>query len=174
MEMKAETRRKISNLLKNIDKCEKMYQNDEVLDIFIESKEWKNAQSVGLFMPMDFEFDLSRLFIEQEKEILIPKCLPKREMIFCPFDKEHLKRSKFGILEPETVIEKIPDLIVVPGVAWNEEGYRIGFGGGYYDRYLKNFKGMTISLLYDFQLTHFIPESHDIAVQQLFVGKKSC
>ena len=51
------------------------------------------------------------------------------------------------------------DLLVVPGVAFEENGYRIGYGGGYYDKFLTQFKTRTVSLLYDFQLTTFDKES---------------
>lgn len=58
-------------------------------------------------------------------------------MIFAPYVTNELKKSKFGIMEPTNLTEVTPDYILVPGLAWNSDGYRIGFGGGYYDRYLK-------------------------------------
>ena len=99
--------------------------------------------------------------------------LPERQMIFAKYDKENLVRSKFGLLEPKSEIAVEPDFILVPGLIWNDEGYRIGFGGGYYDRYLANFEGSTASVLYDFQKMDFEAESHDIAVQELFIGRKN-
>lgn len=92
---------------------------------------------------------------------------------FAKYDKENLVRSKFGLLEPKSEIAVEPDFILVPGLIWNDEGYRIGFGGGYYDRYLANFEGSTASVLYDFQKMDFEAESHDIAVQELFIGRKN-
>lgn len=58
--------------------------------------------------------------------------------------------TRFGVAEPET--EDIArsnelDLLIVPGLAFNRAGYRVGFGGGYYDRYLANYKGKTCSLV---------------------------
>ena len=61
------------------------------------------------------------------------------------------------------------DLIVVPGVAFDKLGYRIGYGGGYYDRFLSQHRSNTVSLLYDFQLAQFNIEPHDQPVEQLII-----
>ena len=55
------------------------------------------------------------------------------------------------------------------GVAFNKKGYRIGYGGGYYDRYLADFKGMTVSTIYPYQLVDFQPDDCDIPVQEVLI-----
>lgn len=174
MESKAQRRKKIVELSKKFPFDEKERQTDEVLNILKATPLWVSAQKIGLYMPTAIEFDLTKLFTEnQEKELLIPKCLPQRQMIFAKYDPNQLVRSDFGLLEPASNLAVEPDLILVPGLIWNEQGYRIGFGGGYYDRYLSNFTGKTASVLYDFQKANFQPEAHDIPVQQLFIGEKN-
>ena len=61
------------------------------------------------------------------------------------------------------------DLIHVPGLTFTREGYRIGYGGGYYDRYLENFAGQTMSTIYPCQIQTFNPDSHDIPVQEVLI-----
>ena len=62
-------------------------------------------------------------------------------------------------------------MIHVPLVAVNHNGFRIGYGGGYYDRFLSGFAGSTISTAYDCQVCDFTPDSFDIAVQTVLVAR---
>lgn len=96
-------------------------------------------------------------------------------MVFVDYDPEDLVLSYFGVWEPASsvaVAKEEIDLIHVPGVVFNEQGYRIGHGGGYYDRYLADYEGATVSTIYACQEGEFEPESHDIAVEEVLVGGK--
>ena len=168
MEKKEQIRQNMIKSLKNFDFSKKKQQTDTILADLLNSKVWKEAQKVALYMAEEIEFDLKLLFAQADKEILIPKTLPKRQMIFVKYDKDKLERTKYGLLEPISAQAEVPDLILVPGLAWNAEGYRIGFGGGYYDRYLADFSGQTVSVCYDFQNVEFEPETHDIKVGEVF------
>ncbi len=91
-----------------------------------------------------------------------------------------LQVARFGLLEPkpETLRPVDPqelDLVIVPGVAFDREGFRIGFGAGYYDRFLPKLRkdSVLISLVYDFQLMPKVPrEPHDIAVHWIITEKE--
>ena len=86
------------------------------------------------------------------------------------YDERHLQKSSFGLMEPtsEEAVDKTEiDLIHVPGVVFNSQGFRIGYGGGYYDRYLADFAGASISSIYSFQQSDFEPDYHDIAVKEV-------
>ena len=91
-------------------------------------------------------------------------------MIFVDYDPDNLVATSFGLMEPasDLAVEKSEiDLIHVPGVVFNAEGYRIGYGAGYYDRYLSDFEGETVSTVYPCQKHDFQPDSYDIPVKEV-------
>lgn len=166
MEIRKEVLIKLKKFEEN--KSEKEEQTIEILSKLLKEEVFIKSKVIALYMPQSFEFDLTLLFDNiKEKKILIPKVMEQKKMIFTAFDEKNLIRSKFGILETISSKEEYPDFILVPGLAWNAENYRIGFGGGYYDRYLKNFKGETMSLCYHFQKLDFEPEAHDVKIKEV-------
>src|SRR5699024_12883003 len=115
----------------------------------------------------------------QVKQFIDPNSVTStREMVF---DKivnfNQLEVVYYNLLEPKPqetkpVEKNSIDLIVVPGVVFDKVGYRIGFGGGYYDRFLADYQNETVSLLHTEQLVDCIPiDSHDIAVNHLLTEK---
>ena len=110
------------------------------------------------------------------KKIAVPKCENQtREMDFRLINSyDNLEKVYFDLQEPiikETVSIKKDDidLQIVPGVVYASNGYRIGFGGGYYDRYLIDYKGDMVSLAFEKQTGQAVPfEAHDIPVQKIF------
>lgn len=107
------------------------------------------------------------------KRVAVPRCLPKtREMNFYIIDNfEQLETVYMDLKEPipektELIPPDLIDVIVVPGIVYDENGYRVGYGGGYYDRYLQNYNGTLVSLAFNEQIVNLVPkESHDIPVQ---------
>lgn len=87
-----------------------------------------------------------------------------------------LKSGAYGILEPETEVPALPDapdLILVPGVAFDRHGGRLGFGVGYYDRFLASCRAVKVGLCYDFQLIDRIPcDTHDIPMDYILTEKE--
>lgn len=141
----------------------------------LRSPEYLQAEKIGMTLPMPLEIDTWPLIFaswEKGKKVYIPQTLADYTMVFRPLT-EHtaLQKNRFGIDEP---LEKtgVPpeelDLIVVPGLAFRKDGYRLGFGGGYYDRYLADFHGKTVALALIEQLIEFEPDPYDIPVDRLF------
>lgn len=141
------------------------------------SDSWKQAKVIGITISSEFEV-ATQPIIEQArvegKIIVVPKTLPKRQMTFYEWTKDTMfKRSSFGVLEPVSNQRFLPeeiDLLIVPGLVYHPEGYRIGFGGGYYDRYLKRYSNATCSLVFRELLnSEWEPESFDQKIQQLWI-----
>jgi len=145
-----------------------------------ESIEWKNSTNIGVTISNFPEVDTSFLIHnakKQNKRIFVPKCFPStKEMKFYEWhDQTQFERTYANILEPVThttteIHKNDIDLLVVPGVVYCKDGYRIGFGGGYFDRYLIDFQGFTVSLVFKEQLKERIPlDIYDLPVQKMII-----
>ena len=107
----------------------------------IKKKITKN-KIIGGYYPVNFEIDILEILQLLEKkigaQISLPVIKKDNEMDFYSWStKSLLKLNKFGIPEPEKIKKVFPDIIFVPIVAFDNRLYRIGYGGGYYDRYIQ-------------------------------------
>ncbi|MCR2820396.1 5-formyltetrahydrofolate cyclo-ligase [Lederbergia panacisoli] len=171
-------RKKYKDTLKSIDRI--TYEHDSYLiaNNLFESNEWKDADIIGITISHFPEVDtwqLIRKAWKEGKKIVIPKCYPtEKKMEFRQITSfKQLETVFFGLFEPiEAETTKFNhrdiELLIVPGLVFNRKGYRIGFGGGYYDRFLTDFSGATVSLCFSIQLLDNIPmENHDIPVKKI-------
>ena len=106
----------------------------------------------------------------------MPKVTSKTEMKACLLTgNEVFEKSALGVAEPEKPVfadGKDMDLIVVPGLAFSKDGVRLGFGGGYYDRYLKDLKCDTVGLCYHVCIADdLIKDEYDINVKYIITEK---
>ena len=136
----------------------------------------KNAENIMIFMDMKNEVRITKLMeLYPEKSFFIPKITDSknREMKINKYEENELVLHKFGYYESSSsdfYNENILDIVIVPAVVFDLEKNRIGFGGGYYDTFLKkvrrgNKKAIFIGVCYDFQVVDKIPrEEHDIIV----------
>lgn len=155
-----------------------------ILENLLDDPDFQKAETIGVTVSRWPEIDTIPL-IEAcwrlKKRVAAPKCFAKdRTMDFRLFDHlDQLEVVYMNLQEPiEAQTEAIGpaniDLLIVPGVVFTESGYRIGFGGGYYDRYLSGFSGKTRSLAFDFQVTDDLPvESHDIPVDGIITEQRT-
>ncbi|KRM96589.1 5-formyltetrahydrofolate cyclo-ligase [Liquorilactobacillus aquaticus DSM 21051] len=115
---------------------------------------WKTAQVVGVTLSSDNEIDTKPIILQarlQSKKVCVPRTRDQYQMDFFKLESRTvIRKNDFGIYEPRENINLIQkkeiDLMIVPGIAFSLMGDRVGFGGGYYDRYLSDFKGTTVSL----------------------------
>lgn len=130
-----------------------------------------NAKTVGIYVSFKNEVDTIALIQEiiKIKKIAVPKT-NHHEMSFYQIDSlEELKLGTYGILEPHNnrLINKNKiDLLIVPIVAYDKKNNRLGYGGGFYDRYLKDYHGSVIGLAFSFQQVKSLPvESYDLPIK---------
>lgn len=148
-----------------------------------EEENWKQANVVGITISKPPEVDtyqIIRKAWELGKQVVVPKCYPKEKKLSFRMLTEfsQLESVYYGLLEPieEQTKEVLPeniDLLIVPGLAFTREGFRLGFGGGYYDRYLPDFLGETLSLCFHSQVISLFPiEKHDIPVSKIITNNE--
>lgn len=139
---------------------------------------WKEAETIGITYSTRREWNtvpIIKRAWQEGKKLVIPKMRRKTAGLDF-YEINHFSQTEIGykqIVEPieskcRFVHKKEIDLLIVPGVVFDYAGYRVGFGGGYYDRYLEDFKQRTVSLVSLMQLVQKLPiEKHDLHVQYL-------
>ena len=133
------------------------------------------AKTVMLYIPTKNEVDTSRLFsllARSGKVICAPRVFSDTNMEAAIIDASGFRRGAFGVWEPlGPVAEKI-DLVFVPGVLFDAAGHRLGYGKGYYDRFLKNCSVPCFGLAYSCQIVDALPvEPHDIRLDTVLTEK---
>ena len=178
--MKVELRKQVLQEMKALSQEQKQAMDRALTERFLNHPFYQEAQNIATYLSFPHEFQTQELIkqaLKDGKKVLIPKTYPKGRMEFVVYDPQQLVKTSFGLLEPEgelTVIDSCQiDLIHVPGLVFTTEGYRIGYGGGYYDRYLEHFPGHTLSTVYPCQIQDFSPENHDIPVQEVLIDERN-
>ncbi|AKG04303.1 MULTISPECIES: 5-formyltetrahydrofolate cyclo-ligase [Salimicrobium] len=174
--MKKLMRTEIMRYLKNLSREQRHRIEEEQFVNVTGTSQWERARVIAITVSKYPEWS-TRNFIEkgweEGKKVAVPKVSPtlKSMEFYLVHTYEQMKEGYSGILEPDPefcsiIHKKDIDLLFVPGLLFNYDGYRIGFGGGFYDRYLETFSGKTLSVTSENQLQDFIPvEDHDIPVQ---------
>ena len=176
--MKSELRKQVLHEMKAISQEQKPAIDQALTERLLHHPFYQEAKVIATYLSFPYEFQTQELIeqvLKDGKKVLIPKTYPKGRMEFVVYNPQQLVKTSFGLLEPQGELEVVEasqiDLIHVPGLAFTTEGCRIGYGGGYYDRYLEHFTGHTLSTVYPCQVQDFIPENHDIPVQEVLIDE---
>ncbi len=133
----------------------------------------------GGFLPTLNEPDLQQIYSQEDKGVVwaFPRVDGDAMEYFIP-QKGSFIKSKLGILEPDPAKAKAVAKnelrgILVPGVAFDEQGHRMGRGRGYYDRYLSNFNGKKLGVCFDIQIFPDIPrDPHDVRMDVVITDER--
>ena len=172
--MKKEIRNEMLFLRDNIeDRYNKsLIIKDKIKELDI----YKNSNSIAIYSSMRSEVDTKELINESlslGKKVLLPRIINKNKMIFIEInDNTVYERNSFGVLEPIGEECNDIDLIIVPGVAFDKDNNRLGYGRGYYDKYLKDKDLYKIGICYQEQLVDLLPvDKYDIKMDMVITNE---
>ena len=147
----------------------------------IRSKYKKKKFRLGLYYPSSFEINVLKLLeinYISNQNLLLPVIEENNSMNFFPWKKnEVLKVNKYGILEPFKKKKNIPHVMLVPLLAFDKNKYRLGYGKGFYDRYLnkylkKNKDILTVGVAFSFQKHHKLTiDKNDVKLNYILTEK---
>lgn len=180
---KLSKRKLMITIMKDMNHSEHARKSAAILKRLYTCEEYASARTIGVTISRYPEVDTLPLIEsawESGKQVAVPKCIPEtREMDFRLITSiDDLETVYMDLKEPRvgrtiSVYKGQIDLQIVPGVVFSDEGFRIGFGGGYYDRYLSDYDGNRVSLAFDNQTSHEVPiEEHDIPVDIIITENK--
>ena len=179
---KHELRKKFLALRSAQDESVLEKSSEIIIKNLYETEEYKKAQTIMVYVSYRGEVKTHALIktaLKDGKRVCVPLCdsnncsMTAREIA----SFSELKSGAYGILEPEDsapVVDKTEiDFVIVPGCAFSKSGHRIGYGKGYYDRFLKDTSAFKCGLSYDFSFADELPyEETDIPLDMIIT--ESC
>ena len=139
---------------------------------------FRNAQKIGVYYPIGSEIltqDIIQELLSNGKDVFLPKVMEKNIEFRKIVDFSSLEKGSFDIMEPkdDCQIDNALDVVLVPTVGISPIGVRLGYGQGFYDRYLAEHKVITISLTFEKQIIKNIPKSeHDIIIDWIVTEER--
>ena len=181
-ERKRELRKKLKKRRSSLTEEYKKDADRQIFRRAISLPEYRAAETIFCYAGTEEEINtrpvLERI-LSDGKRLGVPRCIGKGIMeVRMVTHLEQLKPGMYGILEPEESCALIRpeeiDLAFVPCLSCSRDGRRLGYGGGYYDRYLETHPGhKTIALAYEFQILHELPaEPYDKSVDMIVTEKR--
>ncbi len=138
-------------------------------------KIFEKSDAILTYLPIRGEVDLRPLLLDfPQKRWLLPRILPGEEgwMVFHAYDPKNLIAHPFGMAEPAPHLPEVSpleiQLVLAPGLAFDRSGWRLGYGGGYFDRFLECYAGVSVGVIFQALLLESVPHGvHDIPMDWL-------
>ncbi|MEH0157708.1 5-formyltetrahydrofolate cyclo-ligase [Limibacter armeniacum] len=180
MNSKQTLRKNILSQRKALSDAEVTLHSTKIVEQLKKLIEEKDIKTVHTYLPIQNEVDtlpLIKYALECGLQVVVPKTLENRSLKHCILTSmEGLVIGKFNTLYPKTEEEYkgTYDMIIVPAVAFDHLGNRIGYGAGYYDTFLQDHhKAIKVGVAYPFQVVENITaEAHDIPVDLLICSEE--
>ena len=167
-------RKEMLKIRKNTEN--KREKDAAILNTLTSQDFYKKARSVMTYISYNGEVDTLKIIekmLDDKKTLCAPRCISDTEMEARRFESFlDLKPGAYGIKEPSGEILNNIDLILVPGVAFNENLHRIGYGKGYYDRFLKEHCAVLVGLFYESQKCDFKEDECDCPLDYIITEEK--
>ena len=134
------------------------------------TEEYKQAKNIMIYYPLKDEVNLLSLLQDKTKNFYLPK-IEGENLLCCPYNEnDNLCESCFKTKEPltEPCEKSLIDLVIVPALAVDKNNYRLGYGGGFYDRFLAEANVLKlVCISKNFIVESVFPETHDIAINKI-------
>ena len=172
---KKELRRSIRERKRAMTEEEIVMRSEKLGVLFAESEAYKNAKTIYGYLPYNQEVRTVPMLeqaLKDGKRVAVPKCYGDEMKFIFMEDLSKVELGYANIPEPIAdgpVADDETALVLMPGMAFDPEGHRIGYGGGFYDKFLEREPNHpTLALCYEFQLLdHLDVEAHDIPVDEV-------
>lgn len=165
-------RKEIREKKRAMTEAEIVNKSEKLGQLFLASRAYQEAKAIYGYLPYNQEVRTVAMLqqaILDGKRVAVPKCYGEEMRFIWMDDLSKVEKGYCGIPEPVAdgpVADDPTALVLMPGLAFTEEGLRMGYGGGFYDKFLASEPGHpTLALCYDFQMVEHIPtEEYDIPV----------
>ena len=180
---KKQLRAYYKKLRQSMTDAEKKSCDERITAAFLESELYKNCDELLVYVSFDIEVDTLEIIGKAlgEKKVFCPRCVSGTNIMefFHIESFDDLSAGSYGLLEPAVdtaPVQSFSDssVCIVPGLSFDDNGYRLGFGKGFYDRFLADFNGSTVGICYDSCLQENLPaDEFDICVQHIITESKN-
>lgn len=177
IEEKKRLRSEFKKIRNSIEKSVRASESERIIEKLLETEEYRNAKTVFAYVSFGSEvetYNLLERILSDGKRLAVPLCDTDSRIMSAVWieDLSQLVCGSYGIPEPPqkgiTLGKKEIDLIVVPGLCFDRSGIRLGYGGGYYDKFLCGFKGDSVGLAFSRCITESLPsEEFDCKVDRI-------